>query len=78
MRLGAKSVPTEFHIIRIVAPVAERQSQVVGYLADRPIFSTVIDTFGDHYQYVGLAPRLGDGGTMSNRFLLGNGLSSQD
>ena len=62
MRLGAKSVPTEFYIIRIVAPVAERQSQVVGYPADRPIFSTVIDTFGDHYQYVGLAPRLGDGG----------------
>lgn len=80
MRLGARSVPIEFYTIRIVAPAAERpsESQVVGYLADRPIFSAVIDTFSDHCHYVGLAPRLGDGGTMSNRFLLGNGLSSQD
>ncbi|MFB9979263.1 hypothetical protein ACFSQQ_13695 [Mesorhizobium kowhaii] len=63
MRLGARSVPIEYYILRIAAPAAERpgESQVVGYLADRPIFSAVIDTFGDHYHYVGLAPRLGDG-----------------
>ncbi len=64
MCLGARSVPIELYAIRIVAPVAERpsESQVVGYLADRPFFSTVIDTFGDHYHYVGVAPGLGDGG----------------
>lgn len=80
MRLGARSVSIEFCKIRIVAPAAERpsESQIFGYLADRPTFSPVIDTFGDHYHTSVLHRALEMGGTMSNRFLLGNGLSSQD
>ncbi|ANN58759.1 hypothetical protein A9174_19750 [Mesorhizobium loti NZP2037] len=63
MWLNARSVPVEYYILRITAPIAGRhsESQVVGYLADLPIFSPVMDSFGDRYDYVGLAPRLGDG-----------------
>ncbi|MER8374867.1 hypothetical protein [Mesorhizobium sp. M1409] len=63
MRLGARSVPIEYYVLRIAAPAAGRpsESKVVGHFAERPIFSEVIDTFGDHYHYVGLAPRLADG-----------------
>lgn len=63
MRLGARSVPIEYYILRTAAPVAERpsESKVVGYLAECPIFSAVTDPSGGHYHYVGLAPRLADG-----------------
>lgn len=61
MRLHARSVPVEYYILRITAARRPGESQVVGYLADRPIFSPVMDSFGDRYDYVGLAPRLEDG-----------------
>lgn len=63
MRLSARRVPIEYYILRITAPAVGRtsESQVVGYLADRPIFSPVMDTVGGHYRYVGLAPHLSDG-----------------
>ena len=63
MRIGRRSFPFEYYILKIVGHAAERPSgcTVVGYLADRPIFATVIDSSGDRYHYVGLAARLSDG-----------------
>lgn len=64
MRMGARSIPIEYYILRIAGPSASQScagSAVVGYLADRPIFSTVADTSGTCYRYVGLASRLPDG-----------------
>lgn len=63
MRIGARSIPIEYYVLRISGPAAAQpnESTVVGYLADRPIFSTVIDSSGNRYHYVGLAPRLSDG-----------------
>lgn len=63
MRIGRRSFPFEYYILKIVGPAAERLGgrTVVGKLADRPIFATVIDSSGDRYRYVGLAQRLSDG-----------------
>lgn len=64
MRVGTRSVPIEYYILQIAAPAtpqSERGSVVVGYLADRPIFSTVVDSTGIRYRDVGLASRLPDG-----------------
>jgi len=64
MRMGARSFPIEYYILRIAGPSASQAcagSSVVGYLGDRPIFSTVVDSSGTCYRYVGLALRLPDG-----------------
>lgn len=64
MRIGAKSIPIEYYILRIAGPSASQScagGAVVGYLADRPIFSVVVDSSGTCYRYVGLASRLPDG-----------------
>ena len=63
MRIGRRSFPFEYYILKIVDPSAEGPGGciVCGHLADRPIFATVIDSSGDRYHYVGLASRLSDG-----------------
>ena len=63
MRIGRRSFPFEYYILKIADAAAERPigCTVVGYRADRPIFATVIDSSGDRYHYVGLARRLSDG-----------------
>jgi len=64
MRMGARSIPIEYYILRLASPFASQSyagSAVVGYLGDRPIFSRVADSSGACYRYVGLAPRLSDG-----------------
>jgi hypothetical protein len=43
----------------IVEPRAE--GAVIGYFADEPISESVVDTFGRHFSYVGLACRRRDG-----------------
>lgn len=63
IRIGRRSFPLEYYILNIVGHAAERPSgcTVVGYLADQPIFATVIDSSGDRYHNVGLAARFSDG-----------------
>ena len=64
MRMGTRSVPIEYYILQTAAratPQSEMGSVVVGYLADKPILSTVVDSTGSRYRYVGLASRLPDG-----------------
>ncbi|WP_051334003.1 hypothetical protein [Mesorhizobium sp. WSM3224] len=64
MRMGARSIPIEYYILRIAGPAAPEfgaDSTIVGYLADQPIFATVADSAGTRYRYVGLAARLSDG-----------------
>lgn len=64
MQLGARSIPTEYYILRIADPAAPLPgvgSAIAGYLAERPILATVKDSAGTCYRYVGLAARLPDG-----------------
>ncbi len=64
MRIGTRSLPIEYYILRIPGPAASRtgaEHAVVGYLAELPIFGTVTDSAGNRYHFVGLAPRLPDG-----------------
>jgi hypothetical protein len=64
MRIGARSIPFEYYILRIPETAATQpgvESAIVGYLADRPILGTVIESTGGRFRYVGLAPRLADG-----------------
>uniref|UniRef100_UPI003703F974 hypothetical protein n=1 Tax=Mesorhizobium atlanticum TaxID=2233532 RepID=UPI003703F974 len=63
IRIGRRSFPFEYYILKIVGPAAECPGEctVVGYLADRPIFATVMDSSGERYHYVGRATRLSDG-----------------
>ncbi|MGX8009158.1 hypothetical protein ACVDG8_009155 [Mesorhizobium sp. ORM8.1] len=64
VRMGARSIPIEYYILRIAGPTAPESgtnSTIVGYLADQPIFATVADSAGTRYRYVGLAARLSDG-----------------
>lgn len=64
MRMGGRSIPIEYYILRIAGPSASQAcagSAVIGYLGDRPIFSKVVDSSGTRYRYVGLASRLPGG-----------------
>jgi hypothetical protein len=58
MRLGARSIPIEYYILRIARPATPKSSAdnaVVGYLAERPIFAMVADSAGIRCRYVGFA-----------------------
>lgn len=64
MHFGGRSIPIEYHILRIAgqaAPLSGAGGAIAGYLAERPIFATVQDSTGTCYRYVGLAARLPDG-----------------
>ncbi|OHV63072.1 hypothetical protein LCM4577_22930 [Mesorhizobium sp. LCM 4577] len=60
MRLGLRSIPVEYFILRVLEPDATQEGaegKVVGHVGGRPIFETVTDCFGERFHYVGLAPR---------------------
>jgi hypothetical protein len=63
MHLGARSIPFEYYVLRVLEPAVDQLSEyvVLGYLGDRPIFATVTDSGGGRYHYAGLVPRLADG-----------------
>ncbi|WP_244482966.1 hypothetical protein [Mesorhizobium sp. Root102] len=63
MRMGARSIPIEYYILRIARPAAQGSGTdtVVGYLAEQPIFAAVVDSAGARYRFVGVAARLSDG-----------------
>jgi len=61
MHLGARTIPVEYFILRVAAPLPGVASTIAGYLAERPILTAVQDSAGTCYRYAGLAPRLPDG-----------------
>ena len=56
-RIG-RGVPTEYFILNDV----QTEGATIGRLADNPIVEMVIDASGHRYRYVGVAPRVADGG----------------
>jgi hypothetical protein len=58
-------------ILRTSESAQSSECTVIGYLADRPILATVIDSLGDRYHYVGVASRLSDGRFDVKSLLLG-------
>ena len=51
-RPGANRIPAEYFTLDV-----DRVGPTIGYLAGQPIAATVIDASGQHYRFVGMAPR---------------------
>jgi hypothetical protein len=53
---ATNGVPVEYFTLDV-----DRAGPTIGYLGGQPIAGTVVDYAGQHYRFVGIAPRRSDG-----------------